>query len=161
MTGAGRTRKPDLSVRRLVAGQCQACGRQFFYRRTGRPRNFCDQRCRQADFRRSGYLWSKIDESVQKNEVKSKAYRADFGDRPSFDPGLWRLILEIEIFAGLAWQAVISLDGVHCQVARFAKPLDAAARIKAVELIAQIPADLSIPDFLRRRPAPPEGARPE
>jgi endogenous inhibitor of DNA gyrase (YacG/DUF329 family) len=74
--------KSLLAMRRLVAGQCQACGNQFFYRRTGRPRNFCDQKCRQSDFRRSGYAYPKIDKSVQKNEVNSRTFDPDFGDRP-------------------------------------------------------------------------------
>jgi hypothetical protein len=76
---------PDLSIRRLVAGQCQSCGKQFFYRRTGRPKLFCDQKCRQSDFRRSGHTDSKIsqiDTSVLKNEVNSGTFGCDSGDRP-------------------------------------------------------------------------------
>jgi hypothetical protein len=72
-----------LTKRRLVAGQCQSCGRQFFYRRTGRPRNFCDQKCRQSDFRHSGYLAPTIDKSAQKREVVSKTPGPDFGDQTS------------------------------------------------------------------------------
>ena len=76
--------KSSLAVRRLVPGCCESCGRQFFYRRTGRPRNFCDQKCRQSDFRRSGYTSSKIskiDESALKNEVNSGTFGRDSGDR--------------------------------------------------------------------------------
>ena len=36
---------------RLVAGRCKYCGRQFFYRRDNRPKSFCNDGCRQADFR--------------------------------------------------------------------------------------------------------------
>jgi len=75
-------------ARRLVPGRCEFCGCQFFYRRIGRPRNFCDRKCRQADFRRSGYLLSQSDESPQKSEVTSKASRPDSADRPQ----PWRVV---------------------------------------------------------------------
>jgi hypothetical protein len=71
-----------LSTRRLVPGQCQSCGKQFFYQRTGRPKLFCDQKCRQSDFRRSGHIASKIDESAPKTPVNSGTFRPDFADRP-------------------------------------------------------------------------------
>jgi hypothetical protein len=69
-------------ARRLVAGRCQSCGNQFFYRRTGRPKNFCDQKCRQSDFRRSGRGSLQIDESAPKSKVNSETFRPDSGDRP-------------------------------------------------------------------------------
>jgi endogenous inhibitor of DNA gyrase (YacG/DUF329 family) len=57
--------------RRLVRGQCQYCGRTFFTdKHDGRPRLFCDKRCRQADFRRSRYLTSKNDETSRKNQTR-------------------------------------------------------------------------------------------
>jgi hypothetical protein len=51
------------------------------YRRTGRPRNFCDQKCRQSDFRLSGVSYLQIDESAPKNEVNSRIFGPDFADR--------------------------------------------------------------------------------
>jgi hypothetical protein len=42
--------------RRLIAGRCRYCDRRFFYRHPGRPRTYCDHKCRQAEFRYSGYL---------------------------------------------------------------------------------------------------------
>jgi hypothetical protein len=76
-------KRADLSIRRLVAGQCQACGKQFFYQRINRPKLFCDQQCRQSDFRRFVMRGSPIDESGQKVEANSKTFRPDFADRPS------------------------------------------------------------------------------
>jgi hypothetical protein len=70
--------------RQLIRHQCQFCGRDFFVERQGgRPRLFCDKKCRQADFRHTRYLGSKRNESPPKTETKSKTFRPDFGDRPS------------------------------------------------------------------------------
>jgi hypothetical protein len=52
--------------RKLVPGRCRYCDRQFFCWRSARPKFFCDGKCRQADFRHTGYLGSKRNESHPK-----------------------------------------------------------------------------------------------
>jgi hypothetical protein len=53
--------------RKLIPGRCHYCSRQFFSdQHTGRPRLFCDKKCRDGEFRRSRYLTS----------------QNGFGDRP-------------------------------------------------------------------------------
>jgi hypothetical protein len=68
---------------KLVPGRCRYCDRQFFYHPAGRPPLYCDQKCRQGEFRRSRYLASKNDESGPKTQVKSKTFGSTFADRPS------------------------------------------------------------------------------
>jgi hypothetical protein len=67
---------------KLAPGRCRYCARQFFYRQTGRPKLYCDKTCRQADFRRAGYLTPKSDESPRKSSTNSSTTKSDFGDRP-------------------------------------------------------------------------------
>jgi hypothetical protein len=53
--------------RRLTLGRCQYCERNFFSdKRTGRPRLFCDKKCRDGDFRRLRYLTLKNVEPPKK-----------------------------------------------------------------------------------------------
>jgi hypothetical protein len=82
-----------LKSRRLVAGRCQHCDREFLYQLVGRPRDFCGQKCRQAEFR-----YARIpvripvpdrNESTQKTAVVSGNYGPNFGDRPS---PFWRVV---------------------------------------------------------------------
>jgi hypothetical protein len=69
--------------RKLIPGRCHYCSRQFFSdQHTGRPRLFCDKKCRDGEFRRSRYLTSQNGESVSKNEDNSKPCKGIFGDRP-------------------------------------------------------------------------------
>jgi hypothetical protein len=157
--GASATSATGVAKRRPGREHCCNCGAVIVAKRTGRKRLFCSNRCR-SEARRArrfvapGYYPSGATRNAENSLAKSSGCKGNFGDRASVDPGLWRLIVEVEIFAGLAWRPAISQDGVPCQCARFApKPIDATARIKAAELIAQIPGDLSIPDFLQRRPA--------
>jgi len=97
-----RSNATTLQLRRLVPGQCRACGREFLYRRTGRPRNFCDQKCRQSAFRQcGGYPPSQIAESVRKKEATSKLSSPDFGDRGSAS---WRVVAGPEL--DLRWATV-------------------------------------------------------
>lgn len=134
--------------RRLVAGRCKYCSRQFFYRRDNRPKFFCDDACRQsdfrnarADFRHASLYPSQRNESPRKSRIKSKTFKRDFADRP------------LNILGGHRWSG---------------RPLDRGlvAEIIAAEIgerrtpnppsapnphLAQIPDDLSIPAFLRRR----------
>jgi hypothetical protein len=147
---------------------CEVCGKVLVRKKAGRKRHFCSDQCRDAArrnrsfvglvgkgafFRGGGYPT----QGNPRNAVAAiwfcRGIFGHFGDRAPVDPVLWRLIVEIELFGGLAWQPAISVDGVRCEIARFApKKLNTAARTKAAELIAQIPADLSIPEFLRRLP---------
>jgi hypothetical protein len=125
--------------RRLVAGRCRYCDRRFFYRHPGRPRSYCDHKCQQAEFRHSGYLYPKRDENPLKNSTNPKVSKVDPGNRSlvnvrpkRVDRELWRFLIETEILA------------------RRIKP----AAPDSNPLLAQIPEDLSIPEFLlQRRPA--------
>jgi hypothetical protein len=119
--------------RRLVASRCRYCDRRFFYRHPGRPRRYCDHKCQQAEFRHSGYLYPKRDENPLKNSTKVS--KADPGNRPlvnvrpkRVDRELWRFLIETEI------------------PERRIKP----AAQDSDPYTAEIPADLSIPAFLRR-----------
>jgi hypothetical protein len=87
--------------RKPIPGRCHYCSRQFFSdKHTGRPRLFCDKRCRDGEFRRSRYLTSKNGESVSKNKDKSKAYRGIFGDRP----------LPLNVLGGYRWPDSTAVD---------------------------------------------------
>ena len=125
--------------RKLIPGRCRYCDRRFFYRHGTRPRIFCDQKCRQGDFRLSGYLHPKNDETCRKSEINSKISKADFADRPlvnvrpaRLDRELWHNIVETEMPEGRTKLAPPSAPNPYT---------------------AEIPADLSIPTFLKRRPA--------
>ena len=86
--------------RRLLPALCRHCRRQFFYKRGGRPRLFCDHICQQRDFRRLKGGTSCRDESRGKNQIGSMISRVDFGDRPSvligpFSPEQQRRLAEL------------------------------------------------------------------
>jgi hypothetical protein len=87
--------------RKLLASRCHYCSRQFFSNKhTGRPRLFCDKRCRDGEFRRSRYLTSKNGESVSKNKDNSKACRGSFDDRP----------FPLNILGGYRWPDSTAVD---------------------------------------------------
>jgi hypothetical protein len=156
--------------RKLTAARCRFCDRQFFYRRAGRPRIFCDHKCRQADFRHGGYAdpaFPKCDESGQKPEVISKTSKVDLADRPS----RWRIVAGPQ--SDLRCVIVGAAGVIRANARANAKFWDDAAvdlsnptppkteehkfspeqQKRLAELQAQIPADLSIPAFLRRGPS--------
>jgi hypothetical protein len=140
-----------LKYRRLVPGVCQSCGGQFFYRRTGRPKIFCNQRCRQtvrqdgqADFRRFGHHPGRIDESVPKSKVISKAFRHDFADRsPAFEV----------LGNGYRWPGHSAVDR---EILREILTTEIPERRNPTTIKIpdddywRIPEDLPIPKFLRR-----------
>jgi hypothetical protein len=87
--------------RKLIPGRCHYCSRQFFSdKHTGRPRLFCDKKCRDGGFRRSRYLTSKNGETVSKKEGNSKACKGIFGDRP----------LPLNILGGYRWPDCAVVD---------------------------------------------------
>jgi hypothetical protein len=139
-----------LKLRRLLSGVCQSCGRQFFYRRTGRPKNFCDQKCRQAvrqvvrqtDFRRFWTVASRTDESAQKSKDNSKTFSPDFADRPSVNRRPKRMDREL-------WRTVVTTEIPE----RKLTALTAEQIQQLKDPFFQIPDDLSIPPFLKRKPA--------
>jgi hypothetical protein len=76
--------QPPSNFRRLIRHRCQYCGRDFFAdKQTGRPRLFCDKKCKDGEFRRLRYLTLKNVETPQKSEVSAKISKVDLGDRPS------------------------------------------------------------------------------
>jgi hypothetical protein len=87
--------------RKLTPGRCRYCDRQFFYRQVGRPKLYCDHKCRQADFRHAGYPYPKRDESPRNSSTNSSTTKADFGDRP----------LPLNLFGGgYRWPGAAPID---------------------------------------------------
>jgi hypothetical protein len=139
-----RLHRPQ-KFRRLLPATCRYCDQRFFYKAGGRPRLFCDHICQQRDFRRLKGDTGFRDESREKNQVRSTISKVDFADRPP-----------VEILCrGHRWSgqsidrqlvaAIIETENPEKRIIRSASPPN--------PYIAQIPADLSIPAFLRRRPS--------
>lgn len=134
--------------RRLVAGRCKYCSRQFFYRRDNRPKFFCDDACRQsdfrnarADFRHASPYPSQRNESPQKSRIRSKTSKHDFADRP------------LNLLGGHRWngrsidrETLAAIIETEIGERRIRNPASAPN-----PYLAQIPADLSVPPFLNRR----------
>jgi hypothetical protein len=60
-------------------------------------------------------------------------------------------VLETEVIAGQSWRQVTSPDGVTCWTTAVNLSVIATVTVsEAAALIAAIPGDLSIPDFLKR-----------
>ena len=136
--------------RRLVAGRCKYCSRQFFYRRDNRPKSFCNDGCRQADFRNAradfrhkSHNPSPRNESPQKSRAQSKVCKPNFADRP------------LNLVGGHKWSGR-SIDRetlaaiIETEIGERRIPNPASAPSPHLE---QIPADLSIPPFLKRAPS--------
>ena len=87
-------------LRKLVPGHCHYCSRHFFSdKHTGRPRLFCDKKCRDGQVTLP-LLTSKNGESVSKKEGNSKAYKGIFRDRP----------LPLNILGGYRWPDSTAVD---------------------------------------------------
>jgi hypothetical protein len=130
---------------------CQSCGTTFFIERkaTGRPPKFCSRRCRNAEFRLKRTLCTGLDESAQKSVRHSSAYKSRIGDRRSpvevlgsgrrwsngIDRDLLRFVVDIEV-----GEPVIGPPA----------PQTAAGNLHPEIPDLSIPADLSIPPWLRR-----------
>jgi hypothetical protein len=135
--------------KRLISGRCRYCHGKFFTaKRTGRPQLFCGKKCRQAEFRfvtglrRSGFepegtVALNCDETPQKSRANSKVSKVGFADRGYGIVGPARVI-DIEV-------------GTDRNL-RLATEESSSADPRASKFIAQIPADLSIPAFLKRSP---------
>jgi|SRR5215472_8932532 len=153
--------QPPTNFRRLVRHRCQYCGRDFFTdKQTGRPRLFCDKKCKDGEFRRLRYLTFKNVETPQKSEVGSKVSKVDSGDRPSvlIGPNDW----PVNILGGQGWSNSVAIDR-ETLAKIIATEIDEGRSYSAVTTtkhtknppanpyLAEIPDDLSIPAFLRRR----------
>jgi hypothetical protein len=107
------------------AAACATCGEPLTPKRGSRRQRFCCYRCRDEARRTSNFALSGvtrrgsqgIPRSIENNDEKSIACKADFGHRASAISGPTRVI-DREIVAGRNWQPVISPDGVNCSVAR-------------------------------------------
>jgi hypothetical protein len=97
------------NFRRLIRHRCQYCGRDFFAdKQTGRPRLFCDKKCKDGEFRRLRYLTLKNVETPLESVANSKVSKVDSGDRPSVligptDP-------PVNIFGGRRWNGRPRID---------------------------------------------------
>lgn len=130
--------------RRLIRHRCQFCGRDFFTEKQagGRPRLFCDKKCKDGEFRRRRYLTLKNVETRQKTEATSKVSRPDFADRP------------LNLLGGHRWPNTAPLDrevaatiiDTEIGIDRRHPPALTADQRREFP----IPADLSIPAWLRR-----------
>jgi hypothetical protein len=125
---------------------CEICGTTFVPKRASRRQKFCSYKCRDAARRERdfalivGRRWgSQVNPRSRKNsKAVSKPYRGDSGDRPSRD---YRGI------RGPAWVIETEVFAAQVPVPTLVSP---ASTIRLAALIASIPADLSIPPFLRR-----------
>jgi hypothetical protein len=128
---------------------CAICRHAIVAKHVGRKARFCSDKCRSAARRarnRAGLGGSSgATRNAANSFIKSNARKGDFGGRasPSGLPMVASIsgpptVIEIEIGADR----------------RRAAPRisNATIRAKAGELIAEIPADLSVPLFLRRMP---------
>jgi hypothetical protein len=150
------------NLRRLIRHRCQYCGRDFFTdKQTGRPRLFCDKKCRDGEFRRLRYLTFKNVETPQKSGVNSKISKVDLGDRPSalIGPTDW----PVNILGGDRCSSIGAVDR-ETLAEIIATEIDGfesgetdipvvASDWKPCAPSSPITDDLSFPAFLRRRPS--------
>jgi hypothetical protein len=154
------SKKQTTKFRRLIRCRCRYCGRDFFAdKQAGRPPLFCGKKCRQAEFRfisglrRSGFepeatTVSIRDETPQKTEVNSKISKVSTGDRPS----------PLEVLGhGYRWPNGAAIDRetlaeIIAMEIPGAQIRPRRPSIKQGVLDLAIADDLSIPDFLQRRP---------
>jgi hypothetical protein len=120
---------------------CTACGRPLW--QSNAKKKFCSDRCRQAGHRSrtwadqfdpsrsAGHTPSGLSRFAENSASVSKRYKADFTSRGIVGPGF---VIDIEI-----------------GIADPPKPVDPTFQTKVDALIATIPDDLSIPNFLRRQ----------
>jgi hypothetical protein len=151
--------QPRTNFRRLIRHRCQYCGRDFFAdKQTGRPRLFCDKKCKDGEFRRLRYLTFKNVETPQKSDVSSKLSIIDSGDRPSVligpnDP-------PVNILGGQRWSNSVAIDRetlaeiINTETNGFESgetdiPV-VASDWKPCAPTSPIADDLSIPTFLRK-----------
>jgi hypothetical protein len=136
--------------RKLVPARCRFCDRRFFYQPAGRSRLFCDDKCRQADFRHARYLDPKRNERCQKTEVNSKISKVDFGDRPPVEilgcGHHWNVAASID---RETWKAIVEIEIDRVNIGEPDTPV-VASQWKPCVPSSPITDDLSIPVFLRR-----------
>jgi hypothetical protein len=144
-------------VRQLVPRQCPHCGAKFFQHKGDKPRQFCSNKCKQADYRATrlegqndGYRNgphhpTRVTITPPKTPVDSVVSKPTSGDRPSLTEAI-----QIEIIEPHEWHTVTSPDGVTCQVARWRPAVAPVDGERLQHYRQQIPDDLSIPAFLKR-----------
>jgi hypothetical protein len=100
---------------------CANCGKRLCPKRGSRRMRFCGVACRQSAFRAA--KWASRYEgpdplrSVQNKSVGSIACNGQFAVRTSHISGPAKVIVR-ELFDGLVWYPVTSVDGVFVLVAR-------------------------------------------
>jgi hypothetical protein len=133
------------------------CGALIAAKRTGRKAKFCSDRCRSEARRARSFVSLGRSSGASRNDensiAKSNGCKGHFAGR-AYSIIAPPDVIAAEVFGGSDWQSIVSPDGVRCEVAKVG-PSAAARTNDASALIAQIPADLSIPDFLRRLPPLP------
>jgi hypothetical protein len=99
---------------------CANCGKRLCPKRGSRRMRFCGVACRQSAFRArkwaSRYQGPDPLRSVQNKGVGSKACNGHFAVRASRISGPAKVIVR-ELFDGLVWNPVTSVDGVFVLVA--------------------------------------------
>src|SRR5262245_16946510 len=110
-----------ITARRDAPVICPACGR--IVRRKARQQRYCSTHCRKRAQR-----------AVEPLKILPHHHPSGGGTNPpkKFNGGnalqgpksrsslpreAWRTIVEVEVFGGRAWEAVVSSDGVTCEVA--------------------------------------------
>jgi len=100
---------------------CANCGKRLCPKRGSRRMRFCGVACRRSAFRArkwaSRYEGPDPLRSVQNKGVRSKACNGHFAVRASRISGPAKVIVR-ELFDGLVWNPVTSVDGVFVLVAR-------------------------------------------
>ena len=109
--------------RRDAPVTCPVCGRRV--RRKARQQTFCSRRCRQ----RANYAnriaqgrfntFATQDTALPTNPLEN-VHGVNALQAPkswsSIAPERWRAVVEVEVWGGHRWQAVVSSDGVTCEV---------------------------------------------
>ena len=96
---------------------CASCGKRLYPKRGSRRMRFCGVACRQSALRARKWEGPDPLRSVQNKGVGSIACNSHFAVRASRISGPARVIVG-ELFDGLVWNPVTSVDGVFVLVAR-------------------------------------------
>jgi hypothetical protein len=126
--------------RKRLPARCGYCKKDFFHLLTGRPPTYCSSTCRTADFRFPRHLRARCNETPLVSHGKHKRKNGIFADRGS----------PFNAIGGHRWVGrQIEPDLLH-----FIVDTEVQERRRSIaptpELVAEIPADLSIPAFLKR-----------
>ena len=115
--------RPCHARRRDALVVCPSCGRSM--PRKARQQIYCSTPCRQRANYAKAVAEGRFEPPLTKDTVRPtnppkkvngiNALRAPKSGS-SIAPERWRAIVELEVFGGRRWQAVVSSDGLTCEV---------------------------------------------